>query len=1002
MIMDIETHNIELFEETIDPALSSYDSGFGDRVFPQPNVQIQVGDGYDIADFVLNITIADDRERKLVLMATRLDEEGDREPVDDVEDEAALSRARKYAATMNNGAYYGVTDGEEVVIKSIDPDVKINIKTDFSDEALVSAVEEVVSEENRIKDSEEFIDKLRGFHESLTDYVSTELREKLQDDEFEEQIKDFLSPIGQDYEDDIPAETFDMLSQQAAYLLIDKVLFYEILKENKEELSESLDDEKGEVFQELEAPLPDMEGDEEVWAKEFWGALESKFSLIVEEIDYQPIFDEEKSPLNSISFESAPMACMELQKLINELHNTSDLANLFDGPLLAKIYEDLIPPKERWKWGQIYTPPEVTRLISKWSITHKDENVLDPACGTGRFLVSAYERLNELDPAKEHQEVIEQIHGVDINQFPAHLATMSLVSMNLTEITNHVNIKIGDFFNAKKGTIQYRLGDKGEPISPQDEEDEETVTTKKEDNRAYQIPVVDAITMNPPYTRHQALEENYKSYIREVSLAKSSGQIKMNKYAGLYSYFLTQGTKFLKDGGRFGSIIQNSWLDVDYGKDLQRFLLNNYRVRAIIGTKNDRMIKTAKVNTVILLLEKELSAEKRRDNQVKFVQLRNSVEWFEKNYGFDSLLDIIEEKEDYVGEDIRIISKKQSNLSEDSKWNKFLRAPDVYFDVIDKDNMEEISSYVRVLSGTKTGANEFFYFPNKHHEITEEDGHYAISNGRTFELSEENIGFILKDLPSNPRLSIEKDSLDVPNHLKYLFLADEDSDKLDVAEYIEWGEEHDPTTCENCSGKRKKKLLESPPWVSESNLWFNAKENLVSADMILRENIDTRFIATLLPETYYIDWTFYGVKFEQVENSEINRKVFAGLLNSTFAYLMMELAGRTNYGEGALQIRVYEYEDIELPDLRKISPKIKEDIVEKVEKIEKREIGGVFEEVGAETPGDVSLDDVRDDRRDLDQIVMGELLDLSRREQLEVYRGIIELVRDRIEKADNE
>ncbi|MGB9835031.1 MAG: hypothetical protein ACPLPW_08720, partial [bacterium] len=64
-----------------------------------------------------------------------------------------------------------------------------------------------------------------------------------------------------------------------------------------------------------------------------------------------------------------------------------------------------------------------------------------------------------------------------------------------------------------------------------------------------------------------------------------------------------------------------------------------------------------------------------------------------------------------------------------------------------------------------------------------------------------------------------------------------------------------------------------------------------------------------------------------------------------------------------------------------------------------REIGSVFDELGASSPEEVSLDKVKPDRRELDKIIMGEILGLTDEEQLEVYRAVVDLVKSRIEKA---
>lgn len=70
-----------------------------------------------------------------------------------------------------------------------------------------------------------------------------------------------------------------------------------------------------------------------------------------------------------------------------------------------------------------------------------------------------------------------------------------------------------------------------------------------------------------------------------------------------------------------------------------------------------------------------------------------------------------------------------------------------------------------------------------------------------------------------------------------------------------------------------------------------------------------------------------------------------------------------------------------------------------LDKLMSREIGTVFEEIGADDPEDVSLDKIKPDRRELDKIIMGDILGLTEEEQLEVYRAVVRLVRERIERA---
>jgi hypothetical protein len=70
-----------------------------------------------------------------------------------------------------------------------------------------------------------------------------------------------------------------------------------------------------------------------------------------------------------------------------------------------------------------------------------------------------------------------------------------------------------------------------------------------------------------------------------------------------------------------------------------------------------------------------------------------------------------------------------------------------------------------------------------------------------------------------------------------------------------------------------------------------------------------------------------------------------------------------------------------------------------VNRLGQREVGSVFDEIGTSSSETITLDKVKPDRRELDKIIMGEMLGLTEEEQLEVYRAVIDLVKSRIEKA---
>jgi len=1014
---DFEGKRLEIYEEYIDDIEEKTDLSRGDYVFPSFTRTVSVDDGYHEADYILELTISNEREKEIVLMASGIYDD-DRKILKDVEEEEPFTRARKYAAELEKGAYYGITDGKKVKISALDPDIKLEEVKKV--DKLNEIINEIIKEERRIKRSKDFISKLNEYNENINPNVHSHLREKIEeDDSFEEEIRDFLTPIGKSYDEDenIPEETLEMLSRQATYLLVDKILFYHLILENEENLKEGLEEREkyDEIFEKLKKEPPKPDDDIEKWAKEFWGYLDKVFELI-REINYEPIFDPEKSPLNRINLKEHPSACFEIKDLMDFLWKKEGLSNLFDGPLLAKIYEGLIPPELRWKWGQIYTPPEITRLIAEWAIRNPDDKILDPACGTGRFLISAYEKIAELkgvEMGENHQEIINQIQGIDINQFPAHLATMSLVAMSLKSVTENVNIKVKDFF-------KYVRGDQANLGVP-----ENKVRTKKTSNSSdyFEKPIgkMDAIIMNPPYTRNEALSDDYKKYFRKKALSNldENKEISMDKKAGYYAYFITHGTKFLKKDGRFGMIIQNSWLDADYGADIQEFILENYKIQAIVGTKKDRLIKTADVNTVILFLERENNKKLRNTNEIKFVQLKKDLEWFEHNYDFHELIEMIEENEGLFTEDIRILTKNQEALKEEgmgkttyigSKWAKYIRALDIYWYILDENsdilidfNDLEVKGHGDLSYGTRSGAPEFFYLPNKHHDIEKKGDTLLLLKDEEvkFKLpkkawmhqedSKWRPNYIIKRSKGIEKLSFSIDDLELGNQLKYFVWLDKPKEKLDSEsrEYIEWGESHDVRECNHCN--RAKKF----PEYCSGDLWYDIGPSLTKGDILPNKDIHDKHAYWTPNENTWVHQSLYGITYQG------EKYLLSGILNSTVCLFMLEIAGRINLGGGALDLMTDDHRSVKFPNPIKIDEEIQKNIIEKFKNIGDRKAKTIFEEIGADNLEEISLDNVKRDRRELDKIIMEDILGLSKREQLEVYRGLFELVKNRLEKPNS-
>src|SRR5208283_5302303 len=118
--------------------------------------------------------------------------------------------------------------------------------------------------------------------------------------------------------------------------------------------------------------------------------------------------------------------------------------------VIGTVFERLIPPEERHGLGQYFTSENLCDLIAAFCVHSPNDAVLDPTCGTGTFLIRAYDRLRSLGQ-KDHSSLLSQVWGIDIAPFPAELATINLFRQHIAEHGNFPRIVCADFLKLSPG-----------------------------------------------------------------------------------------------------------------------------------------------------------------------------------------------------------------------------------------------------------------------------------------------------------------------------------------------------------------------------------------------------------------------------------------------------------------------------------------------------------------------------------------------------------------------
>lgn len=330
-------------------------------------------------------------------------------------------------------------------------------------------------------------------------------------------------------------------------------------------------------------------------------ALE-KYWNDVRRYDYEALF--KPQPIESL-IPVAPEAQVLLRHLIEQLASY-DWTSLTDD-VLGSIFEHLIPREEQVLLGQFYTPRPVADLLVALTIDGERPHVLDPGCGSGTFLMSAYGYLAH-SAHLAHKDLLSIIWGFDISPFAAELAVINLYRQDMAEFENFPRIVPGNFFERLPGqTVDFpapRL----------------TSGMKKV---AVPIPIFDCIVGNPPYLRSQNQDDLDPSYRNKLFQAALSAGIRAPPKTDLFAFFIYHAVRFMREGSRLGFVTPASWLTADYAASLQETLLGKVRLVAVVASSVESFFPQVDINAVFLIAEK--IGDDAEDDPIRFVTLRKPL-----------------------------------------------------------------------------------------------------------------------------------------------------------------------------------------------------------------------------------------------------------------------------------------------------------------------------------------------------------------------------------------
>jgi hypothetical protein len=341
--------------------------------------------------------------------------------------------------------------------------------------------------------------------------------------------------------------------------------------------------------------------------------------------------------------------------------------------VLGGIFERLLSPEERHRFGQHYTNPQLVDLLIGAAVKEREQVVFDPASGGGTFLVRAYERLRNLGEA-DHLALLSQLYGNDVSRFAGHLSTVNLAVRQIAREQNYPRVGTHDFFQLNPGDALVSL-----PLGPG------TPPARAEVNLPEKL---DAVVGNPPYVRRQAIDIKTKrraeSAVAHFGVEHNRPKFKLDGLSDLHAYFWPHASRYLEEGGYLAFLTSSSWLETRYGKQLKQMLLNEYDVELIAETTAEPWFSDARVKTVATVARKRApSTETPADHNVSFAQFRRPLAELLGSPTASDRWEKVEEllkemRRPQASEDLRVRSIPQADLDADDDWSRPLRAPDIY------------------------------------------------------------------------------------------------------------------------------------------------------------------------------------------------------------------------------------------------------------------------------------------------------------------------------------
>lgn len=421
-------------------------------------------------------------------------------------------------------------------------------------------------------------------------------------------------------------------------------------------------------------------------------ALET-FETISKKCDFWNIFTRQHGE------EALPEAVWMTYIKLNKFLIDSKLQAL-DSGFYHEILEKTVNRQNRRIAGQFVTPPQLARLLANLVVDSLDGVVGDPCCGTGTILkaVSDLKKDAKMLPG----DILKNTWASDKFSFPLHMATLSLIEPEDMGVL--LKVFSSDVSDLKEGmTVEFRDPNNGDLVVDK-------------------LPKFDYVLSNLPYVQQEdlnALNPEIKK-INELISAGAGGE-PLDPKGDLYSYIPFYLWTLMKDSGKLGIIISNSWLGTKWGDVFRRQLYRFFDVKCVVASGAGRWFKEAKVVGNILVLQKRNKPLEKGDSEVKFITIKTPLEELDKENKWAEIASVARKMDSVDDDDVLVIKYSSDELSRMEslglKWSALFAKCDWIFSVADK--LVKANTLFDINRGERRGWDPMFY-PGTSNNIEQE------------------------------------------------------------------------------------------------------------------------------------------------------------------------------------------------------------------------------------------------------------------------------------------